>query len=70
MFDPVAYLLICDVLCIRYVEESSVASHLRLYSALKIGGECPCFECIQEDQYHEKTHCAQLVHSYCLSKEL
>ena len=27
MLDPVAYLLICDVLCIRYVKESSVASH-------------------------------------------
>ena len=45
--DPVVYLLICDVLCIRYVEESSVSSHLHcLYSALMVGGECPGFACI------------------------
>ena len=51
MLDPVAYLLICDVLCIPYIEESSVASHLHcLYSALKVGGECPGFACIQEDR--------------------
>ena len=44
MVDPVAYLLICDVRCIRYVEESSLASHLHSwYSTLKVGCECPGF---------------------------
>ena len=57
VFDPVAYFIICDVPCIRYVEEFSVASHLHcLYSALKVGGECPSFACIQEDRDHKRTH--------------
>ena len=47
MLDPVAYLLICDVLCIRYFEQSSIASHLYC--------KCPAFACIQEDRYHERT---------------
>ena len=35
------------VFCVRYVEESSVASHLHcLYSTLQVGGECPAFACI------------------------
>ena len=55
--DHVACLLICDVLCIRYVEESSVASYLHcLYSALKVGGECPGFACMPKDRYHGRTH--------------
>ena len=57
MIDPVAYILFCDMLCIRYDEESSVASHLHcLYSALKADGECPGFACIQEYLYQERTH--------------
>ena len=57
MLAPVVYLLICDVLCICYAEESSVAYHLHcLYSALKVAGECPGFACIQEDRYHDRTH--------------
>ena len=27
-----------------------------LYSALKVGGECPGFTCIEEDRYHERMH--------------
>ena len=55
--DPTAYLLICDVLGIEYVEESSVASHVHcLYSVLKVDSECPAFAFIQEDRYHARTH--------------
>ena len=57
MVHPVLYLLMCDMLCIQYVEEYSVASHLHcMYSALKVGGECPGFACIQKDRYHKRTH--------------
>ena len=52
MLYSVAYLLICDVFCIRYVEESLVASH----SALKVGVEYLGFACIHADQYHERAH--------------
>ena len=42
MLDLVAYPLICDVPCIRYVEEYSVAFNLHcLCSALKIGVSVP-----------------------------
>ena len=58
MLDPVAYLFICEVICILCVLESSVASHLHcMYSALKGGSdECPGFACIHKDRYHEITH--------------
>ena len=57
MFDPVTCLLLCDFICIRYVEESSVEAHLHCFnSAMKIDGECPGFVWIQEDRYHETTH--------------
>ena len=57
MLDPVVYLPIYDLLCVRYAEEHSVASHLYcLHSALKIDGECPGFAFIQEDRYHQRTH--------------
>ena len=61
MLDPVVYLLICDVICIRYVEESSVETNLHcLYSALKVDGECPGFLCIHEDRYHARTYQTEL----------
>ena len=57
MLDPVAYLLFCDVLCIRYVEEPSVASHINcLNFALKYDSECPGFAYIQEYRYQERMH--------------
>ena len=54
MIDPSVYLLFCDVLFIRCVEECLVASPRFCLYSLKVGDECPCFACIQEDQYRER----------------